>query len=267
MDKDALRTAIWWFIGSALLTQSAFLGIIIAVIAYNRVARKNAQFTKRPKAFQQAQEEPFVDVSYKTVDNDLRPDEAEIFADAEKNAKYVVFETEQNIATAEKTDKKVKEPKSETQEQAEKYLAALKSSKKGIDDPAIAEKITGLEKVVESIYTRLEEKPDQSKEVRRFMEKTMPLTTGVLASYSRMNEKDINSSEFLKMEKEVNDLLTNTKNAYTKLYDSLYDGDIMDISSEISVLKTLLSQEGLLDSEFDIDFEQGKEKAVMQSGR
>lgn len=252
--------AFLWFLGITLLTGSGLLGIVAAFISYgnsmkalNGAKKKSAGSGQNPWMQthinnEKMQETPAYDVS----------------ADFEDDAKCVEFETQQHTAedtqTAEPTTAAESSRENsgsassltETQREAARYLASLSLAKSGLDDEKIRDKIDELEKIIENIYIRLEERPDQSQEARSFMSKTMPLTTGVLESYSEMNIRELKSAEFKKMEKEVNDLLDSTKKAYTKLYDSMYDGDIMDISSEISVLKTLLSQEGLIGSELDL---------------
>ena len=52
--------------------------------------------------------------------------------------------------------------------------------------------------------------------------------------------------------KEIEDTLDTLNDAFAKLLDSVFQDTAWDVSSDISVLHTLLAQEGLKDSDFKI---------------
>ena len=271
MRKSPITSAVLWFFGVSLLTGSGFLGMIAAVFAYNSAVSKLAdeeyelRNRQRQQSFnpwrkatgmqqgnpwQQSSQGGYSDVDFQTQSYEertasLRPDD-----------KYVEFEA----AETKPSDKAENKKESEIEAQAKKYLASLRLAKASIDSKAIQEKITDVEKLVGNIYARVGEKPEQTSAVKEIIDKTMPMTTSVLESYAEMNVRKIQSKEYANMEKSVNDLLDKTKQAYTKLYDDMYDGDIMDITSEIDVLKTILSQEGLLDDGIDISAKKKKKE-------
>ena len=51
--------------------------------------------------------------------------------------------------------------------------------------------------------------------------------------------------------KEIEATLDTLNNAFEKLLDSIFKDTALDVSSDISVLQTLLAQEGLTGSDFD----------------
>ncbi|MBR0374313.1 MAG: 5-bromo-4-chloroindolyl phosphate hydrolysis family protein [Mogibacterium sp.] len=258
MQKNPIRSAVLWFLGVAFLTGSGFLGIIAAVIAYNSTRSEieaEARRSARPVQQQRQQYNPWTqsmnsgyqDVQYNTQTYEqphesLRPDE-------DKTVSFDVEGVETDVPVPQE---------SEIALEGKRYLASLRLAKASIDNKVIQEKITELEQIVENIYTRVDEKPEQTTQIRELMARTMPLTTSVLDSYAEMNLRKVQGGEFSKIEKDVIDLLDKTRLAYTKLYDTMYDGDMMDISSDISVLKTMLSQEGLLGGDFEVQKEKGE---------
>ena len=50
--------------------------------------------------------------------------------------------------------------------------------------------------------------------------------------------------------KEIDKTMDIINEAFLKLLDNMYEDKVIDISSDISVLKTMLKQEGLLDDDF-----------------
>ena len=252
MNKNPLVSALLWFFGVSMLTGSGFLGMIAAFIAYNskkqelqrKYRSQNQTFNRRQQNTGQVNpwQEGYQDVDFQTQSYDVSAD------DDEEEDKFVVFETDEAEQQAEPAET-VQE--SEIAREGKRYLASLRLSRASIDNKTVRGKIEELEKIIESIYARLDEKPEQTTQVRDIMAKTMPLTTSVLESYGEMNIRKVQGDDFTQMEYEVIDVLDKAKAAYTKLYDNMYDGDILDVTSEISVLKTLLNQEGLLGGDFD----------------
>lgn len=50
--------------------------------------------------------------------------------------------------------------------------------------------------------------------------------------------------------REIEEMLDNINRAFEKMFDKLFEDDALDVSTDISVLSTLLAQEGLLEDEF-----------------
>ena len=61
---------------------------------------------------------------------------------------------------------------------------------------------------------------------------------------SRFREKNITSSK-----KEIEETIDTLNVAFEKLLDSIFEDTAMDVSSDISVLNTVLAQEGLTEDE------------------
>ena len=53
-----------------------------------------------------------------------------------------------------------------------------------------------------------------------------------------------------KVKAEISDTLDTINTAFENLLDSLFQDDVMDISTDISVLETMLAQEGLTEDAF-----------------
>ena len=265
MKKNPIRSAILWFLGVGMLTGSGFLGMIAAFIAYNAtrdemLRDEQRQSQNQAQQYYQRQQRPQVnpwtqqqwDGRQAEAVRDVRYETQQYGAPQQ----HVSLRPDEEPAETVQAAAAEPEPESGFAVEGKRYIASLRLAKASIDNKEVQAKITELEKIIESIYARVEEKPEQTAEVRAIMEKTMPLTTGVLDSYAEMNLRRVQGQDFTKMEKDVIDLLDKTRIAYTRLHDNLYDGDIMDVTSDINVLKTLLSQEGLLGGDFENKKEQ-----------
>ena len=83
-------------------------------------------------------------------------------------------------------------------------------------------------------------------ELRRFMKYYLPTTVKLLAAYEELDRQEIQGSNILKSKKEIEDTLDTINKAFENLLDSFFEDTAVDISSDISVMQTLMAQEGLL---------------------
>ncbi|MDU3828546.1 MAG: 5-bromo-4-chloroindolyl phosphate hydrolysis family protein, partial [Peptostreptococcus sp.] len=87
--------------------------------------------------------------------------------------------------------------------------------------------------------------PDQIRILDRFTSYYMPTTVKLLESYRDIESKGISTSDIDKVKLDIESTLDTIKLAYDKLLDQISAIDTMDINSDISVLKTMLTQDGL----------------------
>ena len=64
-----------------------------------------------------------------------------------------------------------------------------------------------------------------------------------------MDKQPIQGENILSSKKEIEETLDTLNIAFEKLFDSVFQDKAMDVSSDISVLHTLLAQEGLTEDD------------------
>lgn len=67
-----------------------------------------------------------------------------------------------------------------------------------------------------------------------------------------MDRQPVQGETILASKKEIEDTLDTLNLAFEKLLDSVFENTALDVSSDISVLNTLLAQEGLTEDGFDL---------------
>ena len=77
------------------------------------------------------------------------------------------------------------------------------------------------------------------------MDYYLPTTVKLLEAYAQMDAQPVGGENIQTAKKEIEDTLDTLNTAFEKLLDSLFQETAWDISSDISVLNTLLAQEGL----------------------
>ena len=129
------------------------------------------------------------------------------------------------------------------------YISRIRSCNDAIPGPEISDKISRMELLVERIFERAEAHPEIVPDLKKLMDYYLPMTVKLLDAYAEMDRQPIQGQTILASKKEIEDTLDTLNTAFEKLLDSIFRDTAMDVSSDISVLQTLLAQEGLADDE------------------
>ena len=79
----------------------------------------------------------------------------------------------------------------------------------------------------------------------------MPTTLKLVQAYKNFENEPIQTDNIVSSKREIRQIVDTINEAFENLMDSLYDDMAMDISADISVLKTMLAQEGLTGNDFE----------------
>jgi 5-bromo-4-chloroindolyl phosphate hydrolysis protein len=78
----------------------------------------------------------------------------------------------------------------------------------------------------------------------------LPTTSKLLDAYCELDEQPVAGQNIESTKKEIENALDTINTAFENLLDSLFEEKAWDISSDISVLNTMLAQEGLTGNDF-----------------
>ena len=77
------------------------------------------------------------------------------------------------------------------------------------------------------------------------MDYYLPTTMKLLEAYEELDVQPVQGENIISSKKEIEDTIDTLNIAFEKLLDSLFQDTAWDVSSDISVLHTMLAQEGL----------------------
>jgi len=135
-------------------------------------------------------------------------------------------------------------------DEGKKYLRQIHEAKSEIQDAEVSEKVRCLEDTVSRIIGHIEEHPEALPEARRLMAYYLPTTVKLLGAYGEFDRQPIQGENIRKAKTEIKEALDTINLAFGNLFDSFFEDAARDISAEISVLNTLLAQEGLTEKDF-----------------
>lgn len=131
-------------------------------------------------------------------------------------------------------------------------LAQIRREDEMIPDPVVSESIVQLDKISTRIFQTVIDQPGKAPQIRRFMDYYLPTTLKMLTGYRRLTERGVSGQEAIQTKKRIQDAMQVVVGAFEKQLATLYQNDMLDISTDIDVLETMLKQDSLLGSEFKI---------------
>ena len=149
----------------------------------------------------------------------------------------------------------VKSPDPKIQEVLDKgnaYVKEIRRCNDEIPGEEISAKIDRMEAIVRKIFERAEAHPEVIPDMKKLMDYYLPMTVKLLNAYADMDRQPVQGETIRKSKQEIDATLDTLNAAFEKLLDELFQDAAIDVSSDISVLNTLLAQEGLTGSDFDL---------------
>ena len=123
-------------------------------------------------------------------------------------------------------------------------IAEMKRLDENIADPGISADIVRLEQVSAKIFEEVGRSPEKLPQIRRFMDYYLPTTLKLLNAYDRMSGTGVSGENIDATLARVEGMMRTIVSAFEKQLDSLYGTEALDISTDITVLETMMAREG-----------------------
>ena len=131
------------------------------------------------------------------------------------------------------------------------FIELIREGNDAIPDEEISRTLDRIEHVVSAILDAAAENPELIDDLGRLLDYYLPTTVKLLETYRELDSQPIQSDNIVDSKCEIEKALDSLSVAFEKLLDSLFHDVATDVSSDITVLRTVLAQEGLTESPFD----------------
>ncbi len=146
---------------------------------------------------------------------------------------------------------KLPEQARQTLADGDAYLQQIRGLHDSIRSAVLSVKLSQMEATLERIFNRVEQHPESAGVLKRLLEYYLPMTVKLLTSYREMEQPaegvETEGGHVASSMQEIEQTFDTLNKAYEKLLDDLFQDTAWDLSSDISVLNTLLAQDGLTD--------------------
>ena len=132
-------------------------------------------------------------------------------------------------------------------EKGQEMLAEIRKENDLIPDAQLTAQMNQLDKVANQIFHTVAEHPEKAPQIRRFMDYYLPTTLKMLTGYRKMDERQVKGQNANETRAQIREAMDTVLKAFDKQLDALYQDELLDISTDIDVMETMLRQDGLID--------------------
>lgn len=136
-------------------------------------------------------------------------------------------------------------------EEGREYICIIRKCNDEIPGEEMSEKLDKLELLVTRIFARVEEEPELASDMQKMLSYYLPTTQKLLEAYRDLDKQDVEVKNISETKREIEKTVDTINIACEGFLDDLFRDRAWDIQSDISVLNTMLKQDGYIKSDFD----------------
>lgn len=125
------------------------------------------------------------------------------------------------------------------------YMGRIREANRAIGDEEISDELSHLEITMNRIIEQIRKDPSSAPNLRRLMVYYLPTTMKLLQAYIELDRQPMAGENITSTKQEIREALGTINIAFENLLDGLFQDMAWDISSDISVMKTMMAQDGL----------------------
>ncbi|MBR2576796.1 MAG: 5-bromo-4-chloroindolyl phosphate hydrolysis family protein [Firmicutes bacterium] len=133
--------------------------------------------------------------------------------------------------------------------EGERYLKTLRESNDSIPGEEMTGKLSKQEEIVNKIFDQVKKDPAAARDLRKFMNYYLPTTEKLLKAYIDVDQQPITGENIRSTKEEIEKAMDTVNEAFENLLDSMFEDANMDVMSDISVMNTMMAQDGLTDKD------------------
>ena len=114
-----------------------------------------------------------------------------------------------------------------------------------IGDSFVSERMERLEELTIKIFIYIEDHPQREDRIRQFKNHYLPKTVKILESYARFEKQGVAGANIRSAMKDVEEIMDTLVSGFEKQLDMLFVDEAMDVTTDINVLESMMSLQGL----------------------
>jgi 5-bromo-4-chloroindolyl phosphate hydrolysis protein len=145
-----------------------------------------------------------------------------------------------------KAKKKAEQPMQQSEVDEEMaVLAEIRRVNDNIPDPELSRKIDRIEEITRHILDYQKKHPEKAAELHNFLDYYLPTTLKILNSYAELDRQGVEGENISVTKERIEGMMDRIVEGFENQLDKLFEGDMLDISSDIAVMERMLSRDGL----------------------
>lgn len=169
-----------------------------------------------------------------------------------RSARLEYYE-QKKIIEKEQEEHKVSDECQKLIDEGQSYIRHIRECNDDIPGEEISRKLDKMEQLVQRIFDEVRIHPEVAPDLQKMMDYYLPTTSKLLDAYRELDKQPVAGDNIRSTKAEIEQTVDTLNVAFEKLLDSLFVDRAWDISSDISVLNTMLAQEGLKEDDFTLN--------------
>lgn len=137
------------------------------------------------------------------------------------------------------------QPKEPDLSSEDKILQEIRYANDRIPGEEISRKIDRIEEITRHILNYLKKHPERSSELHTFLDYYLPTTLKMLNAYAELDAQQLDGENIAATKHRIEGILDKVVEGFELQLDKLFEGDMLDISSDIDVMEKMLQRDGL----------------------
>lgn len=130
------------------------------------------------------------------------------------------------------------------------FINNISAQNKGIKSNSLKSQLETMNYLLLKIRNYIISHPEEIPDVRSYLNYFLPTVKKLLKTYSDLEKETLVTKNIVESKQEIESVIDSINEAFENMYNDFYTGTALDVYSDVSVLKTVIHQEGLVDSEF-----------------
>lgn len=114
-----------------------------------------------------------------------------------------------------------------------------------IPDEGITEKLSKLEGLLNEIFARVQEHPEQMSRMHKVMNYYLPTTVKLVEAYADFDKVSVPGQDINAAKEEIDKTLGVINDSFAELLNNLFQDSAFDVTTDAQVLQSMLAREGL----------------------
>ncbi len=135
-------------------------------------------------------------------------------------------------------------------DEGQAFIVHIHQKNEEIPGEEISAKLDRLERIVTGIFEQVGNSPESAPDLHRLMSYYLPTTQKLIDTYAALDAQHVEGENIESAKREIETSLDTINDAYEKLFDSFFQHTAWDVGTDVSVMKSMLRQDGLTEDEF-----------------
>lgn len=128
-------------------------------------------------------------------------------------------------------------------------LAEIKAVNDAIDNEKMSAQIDRIGAITAKILDYQKTHPDKAVQLHSFLSYYLPTTLKILRAYAQLEDQEVSGQNITAAMSRIEGMMDKVVEGFEKQLDLLFQGDAMDITTDVEVLERMLAKDGLSDQE------------------